>query len=237
MENKNIEVLKSRCKEVSIFDIADAGSKIETAFSTLAQIGREGQNVKFKWAGRTFYSFMTEDEMYVTLCGKTKAERLEELNAEKTEYQKRREYEAQICREAKETKFDGWMTVIEDSFSKEMFNIIKNSTAYDLESGMVGRIDKMDKMTQMILTAKTDPDKARELYLASATTTDARLFNYYDLCNSYYGEVFQNLIIEDFEKQYSVYGKDKINSLVDTVLENVQKAKTDMQNKKQLGEE
>ena len=221
-----LEKLKSNCKEVSIHDLSDDNT-ITSVFSKLVELGNEGIMVKVTWQGRTFYSFMSEDEMYKEMFGCSKEEYLESEKRRKESYEYEKQKNKAICDQAKKEKFQSWMKVIKESFPEEMYLTIKRVTESSLESGDTHRIEKMDKMVEMLQTAKSNPEKAKKLYLESAGTEESRLFNYYDLCNSYYGDVFESVMIEDVKKEYGIHGEEFVQKKIKTIKENIEKAKND----------
>lgn len=223
---KFLEDLKKNCKEVSVYDLASAGDSLSSSvFPKLLEMGDKGIMVKVSWNGHTFYSFMSENDMYQEMFGCSKEEHLKAEKLRKEMWESEKEKEKDVCAKAKEEKFEGWIQVLKESFPEEMYLLIKRVTESELEDGHVDRIEKMDKMVSMLELAKTNPEVAKKMYLESSRSANTRLFKYYDLCNSYYGDVFESVIIEDTKQEYGIHGEEFVQKRIKTIQDNIAKAK------------
>ncbi len=230
ISNDFIEDLKRRAKQLPDKEVVKFAN-VSDAFPVLLEKGRKGENAKVTLNGKEYYSFMSEDEMYRTMSGKSKSEYLEQRKKEMLEMEKEQEMETKICQDAMKVKLPRWKKVIEQAFPPKMASTIIQGTCRDLEMGYVARINKMDKMVALIESAKTKPtSEVQREYLESYGDSDTRFFNLSDLSNSYYGDIFMEPIINDLKVSYKG-NESTIQKGIETIVNNVLKAKAEKREK------
>ena len=149
-----LEHLKRTSEERSVHEFARAGESITSGFTHLRLRGAEGENVYFVWNGKKYYSFMSEDEMYKTLCGKTKEEYLQSEKVLKSLTEENRERDLKACKDARKYKFSDWSWEVTSSFPQEIAQLILKGTESSLGCGNTGTIERMDTMVQLLKIAR-----------------------------------------------------------------------------------
>ena len=196
--NKSIiEKLKADAIEIDAFRFDD----VIVAINELMKYSEEDTIYKMKVNGKEIYSFMSEDEMYITMFGKTKEEYLH--------YKEKKAEDKAKCKELLETKFPTFKKLIRESCPKK---IAEKKIAYMEECFEYDdwyNAKYMESWIDILEAAKTKPMReVQQMYYNVANDPDKRLFVCKELAGSVYSDLFINLIIEDAKIVSKAHGHD-----------------------------
>ena len=186
-----LSYLEKIAKRIDIFKLAHPGQSVSDAFPKLIEMGERGEIAYVEWSGKKYYTFMSEDEMYMTMCGKTKEEFLKEEQAKAESYKQEREQKKRDCEKIKEEKFPGITKSISEFFPSKTADSIISDMLKDLDKYYDFDLERAETLISLLETAKTKPaSEAVKAYMESAHSPESRLFNYALLKKSYFGDVF-----------------------------------------------
>ena len=221
-----LSYLEKKAKSINIFKLVYAGQKVSDAFPKLIEMGERGEIAYVEWSGKKYYTFMSEDEMYMTMCGKTKEEFLKEEQAKAESYKQEREQKKRDCEKIKEEKFPGITKSISEFFPSKTADSIISDMLKDLDKYYDFDLERAETLISLLETAKTKPaSEAVKAYMESAHSPESRLFNYALLKKSYFGDVFMGALIADVREEYGMHGEEYVQKIIQDIMENVQKAK------------
>ena len=167
------------------------------------------------------YSFMTEEEMYQAAFKSSKSEYISKKEDREKERQERMIQIKTESEEALKTKFPKYKKLVEESFPKE---IAANKIYFMEESLKSGTdswgIEKIDIWINILEAAKTKPMReVQKLYYSVASSPENRLSTLASLAESFYSDIFINLIINDsIELNKEAHGElseEEINEIIE----------------------
>ena len=225
MNKEFIEKLKANAVEL---ENTNHISTIECINKLLALSGEETvYSVKrYTFYGHIeLYSFMTEEEMYQEAFKSSKSEYL----AEKEEREKRRKEdearEKAECEEALKTKFPKYKKIYEECYPKEKAQRYTQEVEKELKEGFIIGFYHLEEKVKLLEAARTLPAREVEKLYYQETDSQNRLYNYHDLINSYYADVFLNVIIDDYVKFKNMDGQLTEKEIDEIILDLTKKAR------------
>ena len=148
--------------------------------------------------GKEIYSYMTEEEM----CQKAYNCSISELLAKEEERKKQKEEEKlQIktkCEEALKTKFPKYKKIYEECYPKDKVQKYLAGVEKQLEKGNILYFNDFEERVKLLEAARTLPAREVEKLYYQKTDSQSRIYDYTVLIDSYYAEVFLNMIIDDY---------------------------------------
>ena len=179
------------------------------------------------------YSFMSEEEMYQAAFNCSKSEYIAKKEDREKESQERMIQIKTESEEALKTKFPKYKKLMEESFPKEIaankINFMEKSLKRGTDSW---GIKKIDIWINILEAAKTKPMReVQKLYYSVASSPENRLSAVASLAESFYSDIFINLIINDsIELNKEAHGKlseEKINEIIDYYRKQAEAGKTE----------
>ena len=92
--------LEDKAKNIDVSKMLRVGQSVSDAFPELIEMGKRGEIAYIEWSGKKYYTFMSEDEMYMTMCGKTKKQVLKDKQVEAENFKKEMEQRKEIKKES-----------------------------------------------------------------------------------------------------------------------------------------
>ena len=228
--------LESNSKFIDIHDLVYAGQKVSDAFPKLLEMGKRGEVAYIEWNGKKYYTFMSEDEMYMTMCGKNKAEVLKDEQAERERFEQKMEQRKRDCQKIKEEKFPGIKKSIEEFFPPETAEKIIADMLKELDEYHDFNLKRAETIISLLETAKTKPaSEAVKAYMGSAYSPESRLYDYALLKKSYFGDVFMGALIADIRAEYGMHGEETVQKIIQDIMDNVQRAKEEYMKRQGFG--
>lgn len=229
--------LEESANKIDIHDLLHVGEKISSAFPKLIEMGRKGEIAYFEWQRKKYYTFMSEDEMYMTAYGETKEKVLKQRQEIEESRREKMDQKKLECQKIKEEKFPAIKKSIQEYFPPEAAeNIIKSMLDQLDEFYYIFDLKRVETLLSLLKTAKTKPGlEAVKAYMESAGSPESRLFNYSILKKSYFGDIFMSALIADVRVEYGMHGDEYVQNIVQDIMENVQKAKEEYMKLQGLG--
>ena len=231
ISNEFLEHLNKNAKPISINELLVLGDVITMAFPKLVEMGKRGEIFYTEWNGKRYYSYMSEDEMYRVLSGKTKFEyeTYEEQRKQAWEEQKARDREA--CETFKKEKLPEIKTLIKTEYSEAESERVISVWERELNSGNAGCINKIKDHVKILGRARMgSPQAALKEYIAVDTVPGNRLYNHgWLLVKSRHAEVFKDTVIADIKNEYGMHGEEEVQKIIKKRVLDVQPAEQEQQ--------
>lgn len=175
--------------------------------------------------GKEIYSYMTEEEM----CQKAYNCSISELLAKEEERKKQIEEEKlqmkTKCKEILKTKFPKYKKIYEECYpkSEEREEYIRSIEQYLKMGASMGfssslsAFEWFEKKVKFLEAARTLPAREVEKLYYQETDLSNPYFHYDDLLDSYYADVFLNMVVDDYIK----YKKNRDGKLTEEEIDKV----------------
>ena len=216
-----IEKLKSQAEEMSAFKFGT----IIGCINALLERANEDKIYVIRYNGKEIYSFMTEEEMYQIMLNKSKEEYLQEEAKRQKEIEEDEAREKAECEEALKTKFPKYKKIYEECYPKEKAQRYIQGVEKELKEGFIYGFYHLEEKVKLLEAARTLPAREVEKLYYQETDSQNRLYNYHDLINSYYADVFLNVIIDDYVNFKNIDGKLTEKEIDEIILDLTKKAR------------
>lgn len=221
MNKEFIEKLKSQAEEISAFKFGT----IIGCINALLERANEDKIYVIRYNGKEIYSFMTEEEMYQVMLNKSKEEYLQEEAKRQKEIEEDEAREKAECEEALKTKFPKYKKIYEECYPKEKAQRYTQEVEKELKEGFIIGFYHLEEKVKLLEAARTLPVREVEKLYYQETDSQNRLYNYHDLINSYYADVFLNVIIGDYVKFKNMDGQLTEKEIDEIILDLTKKAR------------
>ena len=221
MNKEFIEKLKSQAEEISAFKFGT----IIGCINALLERANEDKIYVIRYNGKEIYSFMTEEEMYQIMLNKSKEEYLQEEAKRQKEIEEDEAREKAECEEALKTKFPKYKKIYEECYPKEKAQRYTQGVEKELKEGFIYGFYHLEEKVKLLEAARTLPAREVEKLYYQETDSQNRLYNYHDLINSYYADVFLSVIIDDYVKFKNSDGKLTEKEIDEIILDLTKKAR------------
>ena len=221
MNKEFIEKLKSQAEEISAFKFGT----IIGCINALLERANEDKIYVIRYNGKEIYSFMTEEEMYQIMLNKSKEEYLQEEAKRQKEIEEDEAREKAECEEALKTKFPKYKKIYEECYPKEKAQRYTHEVEKELKEGFIIGFYHLEEKVKLLEAARTLPAREVEKLYYQETDSQNRLYNYHDLINSYYADVFLNVIIGDYVKFKNMDGQLTEKEIDEIILDLTKKAR------------